>query len=208
MTDFVHYLIEQYGLIAVFAGCLAEGESAAIFGGFFAHQGIFDPLTTLATVFAGAFLGDVGLFLAGRRFSDHPRILAFRARPGFSHAHDLIDRHPNIFVLTNRFIYGLRTIGGVAAGLSSIPVPRFIALNAISAAFWACLFVGIGYFFGEGAQRLIGDELLKHERLLIGLGVALAVAAFGLWLGHRYLKKRRELDYAPETLGNDQSPDG
>ncbi|TIN07946.1 MAG: DedA family protein, partial [Mesorhizobium sp.] len=41
MTEAIHRLIEQYGLIAVFFGCVAEGESAAILGGFFAHQHIF-----------------------------------------------------------------------------------------------------------------------------------------------------------------------
>lgn len=209
MTDFLHTLVEQYGLIAVFAGCLAEGESAAVFGGFFAHQGVFDPSMTLLVAFCGAWLGDTGLFLAGRRFADHRRILAYRARPGFSHAHDLIERHPNLFVLSNRFIYGLRAIGGVAAGLSTIPVARFMALNAISAAVWACLFVGLGYFFGEGAQRLIGDELVKHERLLIGLGVTVVFAAAGLWLGHRYLTRRRAeqeniLGDTPQSSGDSQ----
>ena len=191
MSDLLHQLVERFGLIAVFLGCLAEGESAAIFGGFFAHQAVFDPLVTLLVAFAGAWLGDTGLFLAGRRFAGHPRILAYRQRPGFSHAHGLIERHPNIFVLTNRFIYGLRAIGGVAAGLSSIPTPRFMMLNAVSAAVWACLFVGIGYFFGAGAERLIGDQLVRHERLLIGIGVSVAVAALGLWIGHRYLMRRR-----------------
>jgi len=191
MTDFLHQMVERFGLIAVFIGCLAEGESAAIFGGFFAHQAVFDPLATVLVAFTGAWLGDTGLFLAGRRFADHPRIAAYRARPGFSHAHKLIEQHPNLFVLSNRFIYGLRAIGGVAAGLSTIPVPRFLVLNAISAAVWACLFVGLGYFFGEGAQRLIGDELVKHERLVIGIGVSVVVAVAGLWFGHRYLLKRR-----------------
>ncbi len=190
MIDFLHYLVERFGLIAVFAGCLAEGESAAIFGGFFAHQQVFAVWHTVADAFAGAFLGDTALFLAGRRFADHPRVLALRARPGFSHAHALVERHPNIFILTNRFIYGLRMVGGVAAGLSSVPVPRFLALNAASALVWACIFVSLGYFFGAGAEHLIGDALVKHQRLLIGVALAVAVTGIGLWLGHRYLRTR------------------
>lgn len=190
MIDLLHYLVERFGLVAVFAGCLAEGESAAIFGGFFAHQQVFAVWHTVAVAFAGAFLGDTALFLAGRRFADHPRVLALRERPGFSHAHALVERHPNIFILTNRFIYGLRMVGGVAAGLSSVPVPRFLALNAASALVWACIFVSLGYFFGAGAEHLIGDALVKHQRLLIGVGLAVAVMAIGLWLGHRYLRTR------------------
>lgn len=190
MTELFHSLIERFGLVAVFAGCLAEGESAAIFGGFFAHQQVFDLWQTVAVAFTGAFLGDTGLFLAGRRFCDHPRVLSLRSRPGFSQAHALVERYPNLFILGNRYIYGLRTVGGIAAGLSSVPVSRFLALNAISALVWASLFVGIGYFFGAGAERLVGDALMEHERLLIGGGLAAIVAAGGLWLGHRYLRRQ------------------
>jgi membrane protein DedA with SNARE-associated domain len=191
MIDIVHTLVERFGLLAVFAGCLAEGESAAIFGGFFAHQQVFDVWHTIAVAFSGAFLGDTALFLAGRRFADHPRVVALRSRPGFSHAHGMVERHPNIFILANRFIYGLRMVGGVAAGLSSVPVPRFLALNAASALVWACAFVSLGYFFGAGAEQLIGDALAEHQRLLIGLGLAAAIAGLGLWLGHRTLRSRR-----------------
>ena len=189
MTDLLHGLIERYGLLVVFVGCLAEGESAAILGGFFAHQNVLVVWQTLAVAFTGAFLGDTAFFLAGRRYADYPFVLRLRARPGFSHAYQLVERYPNTYVLANRFIYGVRLIGGVAAGLSSVGVPRFLVLNAISSAVWAALFVGIGYFFGLGAESLFGDIVMKHERLLIGIGIALVIGVAGLWLGHRHLKR-------------------
>ena len=50
----------------------------------------------------------------------------------------LLDRWGNWFVLSFRFLYGLRTISPVAIGLSSIPAAyRFTLLNAISAMVWA-----------------------------------------------------------------------
>ena len=42
MIDTLHWLVARYGLIAVFLGCVAEGESAAILGGFFADGVGFD----------------------------------------------------------------------------------------------------------------------------------------------------------------------
>ncbi len=65
MIDAIHYLIERFGLIAVFLGCIAEGESAAILGGYFAHQGMFEAWK----VFAAAFGGYLGrhAFLPGRK---------------------------------------------------------------------------------------------------------------------------------------------
>ena len=40
MSDVIHEFIERYGLLAIFAGTVLEGETAVILGGFFAHQGL------------------------------------------------------------------------------------------------------------------------------------------------------------------------
>ncbi len=176
MTDTIHLLLERYGLIAVFVGCIAEGESIAIIAGFFAHQHVFGAWQAFAAIFLGAFLGDAGFFLAGRYFADRPFVQKLRDKPGFARATRLVREHPAPYVILNRYVYGFRTIGGVAAGLSGIPLPIFLALNAVSSLIWATLFGGIGYVFGVGAEQLIGNALLKHEKLLIGLAIGLAAA--------------------------------
>lgn len=185
MSDTIHTLIEQYGLIAVFAGCLAEGETAAILAGFFAHQGLFVPWQAYVAVFLGAFGGDFAFFLSGRRFADRPFVQRFRQRPGFDRAFDLMQRHPALYVIGNRYVYGFRLVGGVAAGLSSIPASTFVVLNAISAAVWTALFIGIGYIFGVSAEQLLGAALQKHHRLLVGLAIGIVVAAAAWYLHHR-----------------------
>jgi len=164
MTETIHQFVEQYGLIAVFLGCVAEGESAAILGGFFAHQHVFVPWTAFLAAAFGAFVGDTFFFVLGRSFADHPRVLKLKARPGFNHAYRLVSSHPNIFVLSNRYIYGLRLVGGVAAGFASISVPRFVILNAMSSVIWAVLFSTVGYVFGLGAEHFVGQALMHHER--------------------------------------------
>ena len=136
MTEAIHHLIEQYGLIAVFLGCVAEGESAAILGGFFAHQHVFILWQAFLAAALGAFVGDTFFFTLGRSFADHPSVLRLKARPGFSHAYRLVSSHPNIFVLSNRYIYGMRLVGGIAAGFANITVTRFVTLNAISSTRW------------------------------------------------------------------------
>lgn len=192
MTHTIHQLIEQYGLIAVFLGCLAEGESVAILAGFFAHQHVFIPWQAFATAFLGAFAGDTGFFVVGRSFADHPWTTRMRTRPGFSHAYSLVRQHPNAFVLGNRFIYGMRLVGGIAAGLSGISLPRFVVLNVISSAIWAALFCAIGYVFGLGAEQVVGRTLVHHERLLIALAVGLVVAVAAFLLAHHVAKRERK----------------
>lgn len=192
MTHIIHHLIEQYGLIAVFLGCLAEGESAAILGGFFAHQQVFVPWQTFAAAFLGAFIGDTLFFILGRSFADHARVARLRKRPGFSHATRLVTAHPNIFVLSNRYIYGMRIAGGIAAGLSGIAVSRFVMLNAVSAMVWAALFSTIGYVFGLGAERIIGRVLVHHERLLIALAIGLVVIIAAALVAHHVANRERD----------------
>ncbi|MBN9216964.1 MAG: DedA family protein [Mesorhizobium sp.] len=189
MTETIHHFVEQYGLLAVFLGCVAEGESAAILGGFFAHQHVFVLWHAFVAAALGAFVGDTFFFILGRSFADNRHVVRLRRRPGFRRAYRLLNTHPNIFVLSNRYIYGMRLVGGIAAGLSTIPAPRFIVLNAISSMVWAMLFSTIGYVFGLGAEQIIGKALAHHERLLIGLGIGLTVAVIA-WLVARHIARR------------------
>jgi membrane protein DedA with SNARE-associated domain len=189
MTETIHSLIEQYGLIAVFLACIAEGETAAILAGFFAHQGVFVPWQAFVAVFLGAFGGDAAFFLCGRRFANTAFVKRMRSRPGFDRAFDLMQRHPTLYVIGNRYVYGFRLIGGVAAGLSGIAMPKFIVLNAMSALVWTAIFWGLGFAFGLGAEQLIGATLHKHERLLVALGIGVA-AGLGGWYVARRLRRR------------------
>ena len=189
MTDTIHLLIEQYGLIAVFVTCVAEGETAAILAGFFSHQGVFVPWQAFVVVFLGAFGGDATFFLCGRRFADRPFVQRLRSRPGFDHAFELMQRHPALYVLGNRYVYGFRLVGGVAAGFSGIAAPKFVILNALSALVWTVIFWGLGYAFGLGAEQLIGTTLQKHERLLIALGIGVAAGLCGWYVAHRMRRR-------------------
>jgi membrane protein DedA with SNARE-associated domain len=177
MMDTFYWLIARYGLIAVFLGCAMEGESAAILGGFFAHQRVFTLSGTFAVAFAGSFIGDTLLFLLGRRFSTHSLVKRMRRKPGFRYAYGLVRRYPNLFVFANRYIYGTRVVGGVVAGLSGISIARFALINGLSALLWATIFIGVGYGFSMGAERLLGAAMHEHQRLLIALGGG---AIFGL----------------------------
>lgn len=185
MTDTLHLLVERYGLLAVFLGCVAEGESAAILGGFFAHQRVFVAWQALAAAMAGAFAGDVLFFLAGRHLADRPFVRRMRGRPGFDDACRLVRDHPAAYVLLNRYAYGFRLIGGVAAGMSGIPMPKFIVLNAISSLVWALLFTGIGYVFGLGAEHIVGGELARHHRLIVAGIIAIVVTVLALYVARR-----------------------
>ncbi len=189
--DTLHQFVESYGLVAVFLGCVAEGESAAILAGFFAHQHVFVPWQAFAATFGGAFLGDAAFFLTGRLFAANAFVAGLKNRPGFEKAFQLVREHPAKYVILNRYAYGFRLIGGVAAGMSDIPVPKFIVLNFLSSLIWTLAFTAIGWFFGLGAEQFLGAELQKHQRLLVALAIGLVVASIGGLLAHHMARRGR-----------------
>ena len=97
-----------------------------------------------------------------------------------------MDRHPDGFILSLRFLYGLRTVGPIALGVSNVPAPRFLVLNVVAAAIWAVCFSLLGYLFGQTIESLLG----RLHGVETKLAAALAVAAV-VWLVHRWLAKRR-----------------
>ena len=111
-------------------------------------------------------------------------MLRLRA-PAFAKALAAVDRHPDGFILSLRFLYGLRTVGPIALGVSNVPAPRFLVLNVVAAAIWAVCFSLLGYLFGQTIESLLG----RLHGVETKLAAALAVAA--VWLVHRWLAKRR-----------------
>ena len=70
----------------------------------------------------------------------------------------LIERYPIGFILSFRFLYGLRAAGPVAVGVTRIPTTLFALLNALGALIWAAVFVGVGYVFGPAVMTLISGS--------------------------------------------------
>jgi membrane protein DedA with SNARE-associated domain len=174
--------IATYGALVVFVGSGLEGETTAIMGGFLAHQGVIDGRWVFLAAFLGAFTADQALFFIGRRFADHPLVMRLRGKPMFAKALARIEASPNAFILAFRFLYGLRTVGPVAVGVSAISIRRFAILNVLAALLWAALTTGIGYTCGRTIEVLFGRfRAIEHKlMLMVAVGIA-AYAVMTLW---------------------------
>lgn len=165
-------LVEQYGYVAVFVGALAEGESVLLAAGFAAHRGLLElPLVMLAAFVAGT-LGDQLFYLGGWLFGE--RLLArFPALERQARRlQPMLQRHPNLAVLSVRFLYGLRIAGPIALGALGVPPLRFVLLNLLGAAIWAALIATLGYQFGTALQWIFDDLRAFEEAALLGILVA------------------------------------
>ena len=186
MNPALHQFIVDYGLWAVLGGTFLEGESVVVFAGFLAHQHLLRLPEVMLCAFAGSFAADQLLFFLGRRYRDHRLVRRIREKLAFERALALVDRYPHGFILSLRFLYGLRTVGPVALGMSRVPALRFLVLNAIAAAIWAAGFSLLGYVFGQTIESLLGR--------LHGVETKLAVAAVigvTIWLAYHLATRRR-----------------
>lgn len=185
----MEHLIADWGYLAVLVGTFFEGETVLVLGGFAAHQGFLRLDLVIAAAFAGSFCGDQAWFWLGRRFGRrwlerHPG-----KAPAIERGTRLLDRWGAWFILSFRFLYGLRSISPVAIGLSSIPALRFAALNLIAALLWAVAVGWLGYACGDVLEGVLG-RLRMWEHLFIA-ALAIAALLFGLHRLVCWLLRRR-----------------
>jgi membrane protein DedA with SNARE-associated domain len=181
--------LRQYGPIGVFLGAAFEGQTAVIVGGLLARQHILGYWVVLASAASGSALVDHMLFVAGRRFRDHRWVRRATDQVAFSRALGFIERFPIGYILTFRFIFGLRLASPVAIGVSQVPTWRFTLLNVLGAVIWAAAFSVAGFIFGEALHNLIGRGHHAGRWTLYAAG-GLILAVLIAWLV-RYLLRLR-----------------
>lgn len=177
----IEELIAAYGPLAILLGAAFEGQTAVIIGGALAHHGTL----SMAMVFGSGALGsgvlDHLLFVLGRKFRETAFVQGFVAKPGFARSLQLIERYPSGFILSFRFIFGLRAAGPVAVGVSQVSHWRFAILNALGSCIWSGIFAGFGYALGPAAMTVL-EKIVPHAApvALVASGL-LMVAALIAW---------------------------
>ncbi|ASG87680.1 DedA family protein [Salmonella enterica subsp. salamae] len=181
----INTLITHYGYAALVIGSMAEGETVTLLGGVAAHQGLLKfPLVAVA-VALGGMMGDQLLYLLGRCYGGKILRRFPRYHTKIRHAQKMIQRHPYLFVIGTRFMYGFRVVGPLLIGASRLPPKIFLPLNIVGALVWALLFTTLGYLGGEVIAPWLHDldQHLRH-----GVWLILAVV---LVVGVRWWLKRR-----------------
>lgn len=183
-------LLQQYGYAALAVGSVLEGETFVLLAGYAAHRGYLALAPVIGIAFAGALIGDQLWFLAGRRYG--ARLLARwpKLAPAVHAGAARLEHNADWFVVANRFMYGLRTAGPIAVGMSELPWHRFAILNAIGAAIWAVVVALGGYALGRALERLIGEVHAVEKWVMLGVAALVAVVALVLWRRRRLTSRR------------------
>ena len=170
-------LVQTWGYPAVFLGTLLEGETVLLLAGLAAQAGYLELPWVIATAWAGAVSGEQVWFLVGRRYGARLLRRFPRLRPRARRMRALLKRYHQPVILSLRFLYGLRTVGPIALGMSRVRWTRFTALDFAAAVVWAVAVASAGYAFGHVLDLWLGD--LRRFELVLALVVI--VAGFALW---------------------------
>ena len=112
----IEALLHEYGYAFLFAGAVAEGETAVALAGVAAHRGYLDLSMVMLVAALGAALGDQLSFQLGRwkgraLLDSHPDWATKWER-----FRRLSERWGTWLILGFRFIYGMRVVGAAAFG--------------------------------------------------------------------------------------------
>jgi membrane protein DedA with SNARE-associated domain/membrane-associated phospholipid phosphatase len=190
MSDLLTDLLSRYGysLVAIFLfvetiGVPIPGETALVTAAAFAGRGTMSIVGVIVAAFVGTVGGSATGYWLGLRggpaiIDRFGRILRLDA-PRLERAHAFFVRHGAKTVLLGRFVAFVRSFIGIFAGISRMPVRRFLLFNALGGILWTLTFSACGYFFGRNLPRLIDD--LGRVSLVFAILVALVVGAVFAW---------------------------
>lgn len=186
MVDWLQWAVETYGYYALLLGTFLEGETIMVLAGFAAQRGILDLKWVVVVGFCGTFAGDQLYYFVGRHWGT--KLLA--RRPAWQgpadRAYRLLRKYEVPFILSFRFLYGVRSVSPFIIGMSGIPVRRFVLLNLIAAVVWAIAVAALGFFLGHAAELFLA-EVKEYEAVLFAVLVG---AGLLVWIVHTLRRQR------------------
>ena len=204
MEDFIHNVLTNYGFFLypiILGWTFIEGETVVIITGAIASEGKYNiSVETVAlAAWIGSFMGDQLYYYLGRRYGtpllDRWPSLGKKTAWAFR----LLQKHPTLFILSFRFIYGVRNIAPFAFGIAGVGRMRYAVLNFIAAGVWAHSFAWGGYLLGRALEHWLGD----HKIYILGGFVLIALVLGGI--GY-FRSKRRDAEAAAINAATHMSP--
>lgn len=157
------------------------------FAGFLVANGELNLIITIIAATIGSVLGAIVLYYLGLWLEDHV-ILNFVRRYGkwftvteeeFTRVLELFKKRGEWIVLFGRVIPIVRSLISVPAGMSKMPLGRFVLFTAIGSTVWNTLLVVAGYLLGANWEQIL-EIIDQYQDIVIIVG-AVAVVAFVVW---------------------------
>jgi membrane protein DedA with SNARE-associated domain len=102
-------------------------------------------------------------------------------------ADEWFDRYGGVVVLFGRMVPGVRSLVSIPAGLSEMPLGRFILLTALGSCVWNVLLISVGRLLEENWIQVAGVVGSVSNVVLVLLAIV-AVVLGGWWWRSRYIR--------------------
>lgn len=170
VADWVFGIVDRLGAVGVGLLILLENlippipsEVILPLAGFRARTGALSVFTVWPAATAGSVLGALVLYGLGawlgydrlHRLAER-RWFVLASQKDIERGHELFDRHGGKVVLLARCIPLVRSIVSIPAGVSGMPLGRFVLLTAIGSGVWNAVFIGLGWVLGENWDHVEG----------------------------------------------------
>ncbi|MBX9805146.1 MAG: DedA family protein [Alphaproteobacteria bacterium] len=192
--DYLIDIIKDWGYIAVFLGSLVEGESVILVACFMAHLGYLSLTKIMIIAFCGTLFADQALYYVGRYYGQALIQRFHSLHAPANRAFKLLHSWDIWFILSFRFIWGIRTVSPIVIGTSGITPERYTPLNLIAAIVWT-LISCIGGYMLAGVIEEIGLQVIKRYFGFFTIAVIIIIVAIVIL--KRWMKRRLE------TLGDE-----
>ncbi|MPY68301.1 DedA family protein [Deinococcus sp. SDU3-2] len=198
MADWVQGLMDSMGYLGILLLMILENlfppipsELIMPSAGFAAARGDMNLAVVILMGVLGSVIGTLPLYYIGRAFGEE-RLVAWADKYGkwltlsgkdIRKADDWFDRHGTKAVLFGRMVPGIRSLLSLPAGMSEMPMPKFLIYSAIGSALWATALATAGYVLGENYDRV--EQYISPISKIVLVAVVVAAVAW-------FLKRRRE----------------
>ena len=182
MQQFILHIIEQFGYFGVFFLILIENvfppipsEVILLFSGFFSSYTSLSVFYMILASTLGSFLGAIILYYIGKIFNKERLKKIVNGRFGkilflkekdIDKADEWFDNKGNKSVFFCRFVPIVRSLISIPAGMSEMPMGKFIIYTICGSMIWNTVLICLGYRLGSNWEYVL-TILDKYQMLVI-----------------------------------------
>lgn len=172
MQEFILLMMDKFGYLGVFALIAIENifppipsEVILLFGGFMTTNTSLNVVFMIIAATLGSLLGAIVLYYIGKIFNKERlkrivsgkigKVLRLKAKD-IDKADEWFDNKGNITVFFCRFVPIVRSLISIPAGMSEMPMLKFLIYTIVGSAIWNTVLIVLGNRVGENWESILG----------------------------------------------------
>lgn len=195
MELFIETMVERFGYLAVFALVAIENifppipsEVILLLGGVMTIDSGLNIVLMILFATLGSLVGAIILYYIGKIFNKERlkkivsgkigKILRIKEKD-IEMADEWFDNKGNITVFFCRFVPIVRSLISIPAGMSEMPMLKFLLYTIVGSAIWNTVLIVIGNRVGENWESILA--IFDNYSLVVVIILVILVVGFLIW---------------------------